>query len=135
MVAGRKVAGVLCESAGERVVAGVGLNVRRPEATLPAEVAARATSLEGAGCPSPSRSTLAAALLREMRGLCAVAGAGLGAAELAELAHRDALRDKVVVTEQEGVGTARGIEADGSLALERPDGSRVRVRGGGVRPA
>ena len=42
-VGGRKVCGILCERDGERIIAGIGVNVG--ERSFPAEIAARATSL------------------------------------------------------------------------------------------
>ena len=136
VLGGRKVGGVLCEAAPPAgVVAGVGLNVWRCAGALPPELSGRATSLEEAGCRLASRRGLAGALLTAARALCARPAMGLGAAEAAELHARDALRDRRVHTEIAGEGTARGIDADGALLLEREDGSRVPVVAGSVRPA
>ena len=53
-VRGRKVAGILCESSGGAVVAGIGVNVTTPQGGFPEELRQIAASLEdvGAGCLS-----------------------------------------------------------------------------------
>ena len=49
LVGGKKICGILCERNGDAVIAGVGLNVNQTD--FPAEIAARATSLQlVAGC-------------------------------------------------------------------------------------
>ncbi len=64
-VAGKKLAGILAESqphdGGLDVFVGIGINLRTA-AELPPEVAAIATSIEGAGHPAPPREVLLAAL-------------------------------------------------------------------------
>jgi biotin-(acetyl-CoA carboxylase) ligase len=54
--------------------------------------------------------------------------------ELAELRDRDVLSGRRVITEQAGEGVAIEISPEGMLLLERPDGSRVSVVAGSVRP-
>jgi len=66
MVAGRKVAGILPEAAGGRVVLGIGVNVNQGEDELPAETVKPPTSLRvelGRGLP---RAPLLAAILLEL---------------------------------------------------------------------
>ncbi len=134
IIDGRKAGGILCEATRAGVVAGVGVNVRQRPEDFPEEVRDQAVSLESALGSRVSRSLLAAGLLRELSGLFATPGRPrLSDALHRELTARDALRDRAVQTVQEGPGTARGIDSEGALLLERPDGSRVRVLAGGVR--
>lgn len=131
-IRGRKAGGILCEHGHGAVVAGIGINVRLLD-DLPADVGARATSLEQAACVRVSLGALATALMYELRALVPVGAGPMDADLLGELAHRDVLRDRAVRTEQAGEGTARGIGVDGALRLERADGEQVRVVAGSVR--
>ena len=135
MVHGRKAGGVLCERAGHRVVVGIGINVSTPQASFPRTLRERATSLEAAGAERVSRGVLAGLLVKELRRWAGAHPTRLSAQALSELHARDALADRSVVTAQGGMGTARGIDPQGALLLERPDGSRVRVVAGSARPA
>ncbi len=130
-----KVGGILCEHSHGAVVAGVGVNLRVPPDALPEEVAVRAAALEGAASVRVSAGELASALLHELHALVPRSGRGLEREVHQELERRDVLRDREVVTQQAGPGTARGIAPDGALLLERPDGTRVGVRAGSVRLA
>lgn len=132
-VGGRKVGGVLCEHGQGAVVAGIGLNVSQKPEDFPEEIAWRATSLEEARRGRVSLGGLATALLRELHEICAIPGRRLASGIHVELSRRDVLRDRPVVTQQEGKGVARGLEPDGALVLERPDGQRVRIVAGSVR--
>ena len=123
----RKLGGVLCESAGAAVVAGIGINLR------PVAVIDRATSLETESGNSLSASVLAGFIMAALQRR-AHQEATLDAQVLGDLSARDTLLGAEVDTDEHGRGTARGIEADGALLLERPDGSRVRVVAGSVRP-
>ena len=132
-VEGRKAGGILCERGDGVVVAGIGLNVRQRPADFPEELADRAISLETALGGKVSRGALAGALLAELARTSAAPTSRLTDDGLAELAGRDVLRGRRVATQQAGEGTARGIDGDGALLLERPDGARVRVLAGSVR--
>ena len=132
IVKGRKVGGILCEHGHGAVVAGIGLNVSQRPETFPEEIAARATSLEAARCGPVSMGSLATALVGELRSLCASPGAALASGVHEELSRRDVLRDRRILSQQAGEGVARGIEADGALLMERPDGTRVRIVAGSV---
>ncbi len=134
MVQDRKAGGVLCEASRSGVVAGIGLNVRQRPEEFPDDVRRRAVSLEVASGASVSRRFLAGALIGELQELFdEPARRDLPAVAHRELSARDALQGRAVETVQEGPGTARGIAPDGSLLLERPDGSRVRVVAGSIR--
>lgn len=60
---GRKLAGILTQTAGEAVVLGIGLNVTSTEAELPVETA---TSLALAGVPDVDRTALLIEILRRL---------------------------------------------------------------------
>jgi BirA family biotin operon repressor/biotin-[acetyl-CoA-carboxylase] ligase len=130
---GRKVGGVLCEHGRGAVVAGVGVNVSQKPEAFPDDIADRATSLEAAHHARVSLGGLATGLLHHLWALCAAAGPRLAPPVHEELARRDALRDRPILTQQAGEGVARGVQPDGALVLERPDGRRVRVVAGSVR--
>jgi BirA family biotin operon repressor/biotin-[acetyl-CoA-carboxylase] ligase len=132
---GRKVGGVLCEQSHGAVVAGVGVNLRVAPGALPGEVAVQAAALEDEASARVSMGALATALLHELHALVPRAAKGLDEEVHAELERRDVLRDRAVVTQQAGPGTARGIAPEGALLLERPDGTRVAVTAGSVRLA
>jgi BirA family biotin operon repressor/biotin-[acetyl-CoA-carboxylase] ligase len=124
----RKLGGVLCESAGDAVVAGIGINLR----SVPPEVRERATSLEVEASRSLPASELAGSIVAALRRREAP-GAALDADVLGSLAARDALAGATLDTDEHGRGVGRGLDRDGALLLERPDGSRVRVMAGSVR--
>jgi BirA family transcriptional regulator, biotin operon repressor / biotin---[acetyl-CoA-carboxylase] ligase len=134
-VDGRKVGGVLCESARDRVVIGIGLNVRTPPGGFPDEIADRAGALDSLarGTREVSRADLAGALVGQLLEVTGAARPSLDPALLAELKVRDVLAGTEVLTEQAGRGTAAGITPEGALLLERADGSRVTVVAGSVR--
>jgi BirA family transcriptional regulator, biotin operon repressor / biotin---[acetyl-CoA-carboxylase] ligase len=128
-----KVGGVLCESAGGVAVAGVGINVRTPRDGFPEGLRSTATALDVEGAKSLSMSRLTGVIVDAVELRLEVDAGVLGGAALRELAARDVLAGRRVRTEAAGEGTARGIGPDGSLLLERPDGSRVNVSSGSVR--
>jgi BirA family biotin operon repressor/biotin-[acetyl-CoA-carboxylase] ligase len=132
-VRGRKAGGILCEHGHGFVVAGVGINVSQKEEDFPAALGGRATSLEAASGRRVSLGRLSTALLAELRTLCAAPPRHLTGEVHGELLRRDVLLGRAVTTQQAGEGTARGIEADGALVLERAGGERVRVVAGSVR--
>jgi BirA family biotin operon repressor/biotin-[acetyl-CoA-carboxylase] ligase len=130
----RKVGGILCEGVPGAVVAGIGINLRTPEGGFPEAFRERATSLDMEGDKSLSHSDLASFIVRALKRRMATSRPRLGPDALRELAERDALAARPVRTEEHGPGVARGVDLDGALILERPDGSRVRVVAGSVRP-
>ncbi|HSW31531.1 MAG TPA: biotin--[acetyl-CoA-carboxylase] ligase [Longimicrobiales bacterium] len=132
---GLKVGGILCEHVHGAVVAGVGMNLRVAPGALPGEVALQAAALEGATSARVSVGELGTALLHELHALVPRSAKGLDGEIRGELERRDVLRDRAVVTQQAGPGTARGIGPAGALLLERPDGGRVAVTAGSVRLA
>jgi BirA family biotin operon repressor/biotin-[acetyl-CoA-carboxylase] ligase len=129
MIRGGKVGGILCESAGAAVVAGIGINLRPLGTTPAAALAYRATSLEAECGKSLAVTDLAASIVGHLKARPLI----LDAVATGALAARDALLGSRVETEEHGAGIARGIDPGGALVLERPDGSRVTVVAGSVR--
>ena len=129
MIRGGKVGGILCESTGAALVAGIGINLRALGTSPALALAYRATSLEAESGMSLSVSDLAGAIVRRLK----ARPLAWDTAAAAELATRDALLGAQVETEEHGRGVARGIDPSGALVLERPDGSRVAVVAGSVR--
>ncbi len=132
---GRKLAGVLVEASfrgreAAHVVAGFGVNVRR--ASLPDDVAGRATSLEDEGARSLDRGELLAEIVRDLFGLLLPAFERDGLAPLlGELRARDVARGRLV--EGDSVrGVALGLDDDGALRVSTERGP-VAVQAGEVR--
>jgi BirA family transcriptional regulator, biotin operon repressor / biotin---[acetyl-CoA-carboxylase] ligase len=125
----RKLAGILCEASGGRLVVGIGLN---RVAVLPAELAA--TSLHEHG-EAPADMVLLAAIrgyLLEAVGLCGLRGL---APLLPQLRARDVLlgRSVSVETRQGRIdGTGGGIDATGRLLVIVPGGGIAEVDAGHV---
>lgn len=138
----RKVAGILVESvvSGSRIeqlVIGVGLNVHARE--LPDSIAGIATSIalerDGRSPSTPlDRAEVLADVLSNLdRDVRLVAHRGLGLIH-ARLARHDALRGLAVEGDDgELRGTARGIDLEGRLLVEKDDGTVVRVSSGEMR--
>ena len=131
LVDGDKVAGILLEASGARVVCGIGINVDQDREELPHETRAPTTSLRVAAGRRFDRGVLLAAVLEELeRRYVAWVEGGLGA--LAdELERRNALDGAVVVVEGRR-GTAGAIAADGRLTVELEGGGTVLVESGEV---
>jgi BirA family biotin operon repressor/biotin-[acetyl-CoA-carboxylase] ligase len=122
MLAGRKVAGVLCESRGGLLLAGIGVNCL--QRSFPPEIADRAGSLllaTGREVQPLALCPLVLARLRE----------ALGEADWrTEIERRLAGRGRRVRVEPIGSGavvegTVLGVDADGALLL-RDDGGAIR---------
>ena len=143
-IAGRKLAGVLCEGSWEAgsggpgwVVVGVGLNVLHTADDFPPELQPTATSLRLAAGWGPPRAQVAGALAAALfRGL-AEPPAELSGARMAVLRERDALQGRRVrVTGAEEVtGTALGISPAGALLVRANGGALRTIRSGSVRLA
>ncbi len=137
VIDGGKVAGILCERLGAEgaggVVVGIGVNVSQRVEDFGPAIRQRATSLELATGSAVSRSSLAGAVLHELRRVPR-REAGLPVEAWEALRERDALRGRLVEGSGGLRGLARGIALDGSLEVE-VEGSVVSVRAGSVRPA
>lgn len=106
LVAGRKIAGILCERHGERVIAGLGVNVKTRR--FPVDFAARATSFALEGAANVAVEDVRAAILAELARLYPSWRAQGLSAFYAQIAERDVLKGKVVEVAQ-SVGDAQGV--------------------------
>lgn len=138
---GRKLAGMLTEARIDtdftrELVFGLGLNVNSTPADWPEALSTIATSLREAIGKSFSLNAFAADLLATLVEAYEAFVSGAYAADFKVLWTRyDSLMGKDVTLHSQGStfeGTACGINDDGSLALQRPDGSRLSVRAGDV---
>lgn len=141
-LAGRKVAGILCEGSwdGARpgsVVVGIGLNVLHVPGDFPDDVRETATSLRIVGGWSPSRVDVAGAVAAAVALALRNPPSQLTGAMLDALRRRDALEGRPVrVTgAQETAGTALGVSPAGALLLRDGDGVLRTVTSGTVRVA
>ncbi|MBK1877891.1 biotin--[acetyl-CoA-carboxylase] ligase [Pelagicoccus mobilis] len=138
---GKKVAGILTEARMEadivlNVVLGLGLNVNSDGADWPAELKEIATSLS----QSSGRTFDINKLVSTLTGRIAIAYKklldGSHRTELKERWSRyDTLNGKEITLlqgESRISGTANGIDSNGSLIIERPDGTRYLARAGEV---
>ena len=135
---GAKVGGILCEAAGRRIVAGIGINVAgAPDPSVVAKAdGLPPLPLQVASGKSLLRSRLADLVVQRLRsrfGDTLVDRQGLDAATLEELQRRDVLLGEVIETEQAGVGRAAGIDASGALRLVTSDRTELRIVSGSVR--
>jgi len=132
LLAGRKVAGVLCETRKGLAVIGVGVNLGQTAAEFPAEIAATATSLALVGVVA-GREEVAAAFLNALEARWDRLPEE-GAAPLLEAwrARADFWGRPVVARAAGGEvrGVASGLDAEGALRLELPDGTEAVVRAG-----
>jgi BirA family biotin operon repressor/biotin-[acetyl-CoA-carboxylase] ligase len=128
MLLGKKLAGILLERSGDRVVVGFGVNL----ATAPELPDRKSASLGAAIAPKAFAPLLAASFAR-LAGLWRSSGAGLiGQAWLAR-AHPVGTELTVHAGPSETIsGRFDGLEPDGALRLRRDDGSLEVVRAGDV---
>lgn len=126
----RKLAGVLCESTGDAVVIGIGVNANGAAAELPPEIAARATTIGEVLGRWIDRDALLERLLDELAPwIERYQAGGVAAIAPAWTAHMlPALR----VRTDRGTGVARGLAADGALIVAGDDGRDHRVTSGDV---
>ncbi len=126
LVGGRKISGILCELDGDKIIAGVGVNVLQTK--FPSEIADCATSLCMAGaCASHERGQVASvrdAVLDSLSANYALWLVGGLAALLPRIAERDCLKGRnisVLRTDADSVpvkGVCGGIAQDGSLLVD-----------------
>ena len=125
LLGGKKLAGILLERSGARVVAGFGVNL----ASAPLSVAA---SLGGAISPQVFAPLLAGGFARLLALWRSAPGEAMARAWLAR-AHT--IGTPLTVHSGPGQtvsGSFAGIEPDGALRLRLPDGSEEIVRAGDV---
>jgi BirA family biotin operon repressor/biotin-[acetyl-CoA-carboxylase] ligase len=129
----RKLGGVLCETSGRAVVAGIGVNIGPPPGGFPGALAGVATALEMEAGKSMRRSRLALSIVHAVEGRLAQPRDGFDPGALAELRGRDALLGRALEWGSGRRGTGAGLDADGALLVTGPDGSVARVVAGSVR--
>lgn len=141
---GRKAGGILTEARidADRIrdlVIGFGLNLRRPEAGWPGELADRAIALGEVAAAPIDVNHFASALIGRVLAACDQFTAGRHADRLAELWRRyDALQDREITLlhgRDAVTGRAVGIDADGSLLLRTGGDEPRRFRAGEVTVA
>ncbi len=131
LVATRKLAGILCEVAGDGcVVAGIGVNVNVRAADLPAEVAARATSIADERGAPIDRAAFTQRLLSTLEPwIDRFLSGGVPAVSAAweqRMAAGLTLRVGALT------GTALGLDRDGALRLRDDRGVIHRIHAGDV---
>lgn len=141
-LAGRKMAGVLCEGSWEgarpgAVVVGIGINVLHAPDDFPPEVRDTATSLRIVAGWAPPRADVAGAVAAAVARGLARPPAQLTGALLEALRRRDALEGHAVrVTgAAELAGTALGVSPAGALLLRTDEGRLRTITAGTVRIA
>jgi len=145
LVESRKLGGILIDLRAEAggpacVIIGIGLNVSLGTAVLKriAQAGLEATDLTAAGLERPSRNAVAAALIRAfVEGLREFEREGLKPF-VHEWLEADALRGRPVAVQagdSTARGVARGIDSDGALLVETPQGLQRFISGDvSVRP-
>lgn len=136
LVGSRKVAGVLCESAGDPgtlAAVGIGVNLRMPAGGVPPDISSSAGFLEDLSGRAVSEPELARILVEELRRWAHPVPRTLSGDLSAEWESRDHLRGRLVQVESGMMGVARGVSPDGALLVELAQGSTLSVRAGSVR--
>jgi BirA family biotin operon repressor/biotin-[acetyl-CoA-carboxylase] ligase len=138
LVEGRKLAGVLCESTGDAIVLGIGVNLAGGVDELPAAIADRAITLAAAraGTPAPplDRAAFTDLLLATLEPWLDRFAADGPAAVIAPWEAR-MVRGLRLTWDRAGgplTGVAEGLEPDGALRLCADDGTVHRVLAGEV---
>lgn len=128
LLGGRKLAGILLERSGDRIVAGFGINL----ATAPDLPGRPTAALDGRIAPQAFAPLLAASFARLLTLWRTAEPQALATAWLAR-AHPLGTPLKIHASADETVtGTFAGIDPDGALRLRRDDGSVELVRAGDV---
>ena len=127
-LAGRKIAGVLCEATRAGVVVGIGVNVSQPADVFPEDLRGRATSIAAATGRRPDRLRLLVLLVEHLRRLVESGPTTLDDGLVAEWMRRDVLAGRQVRVGPVS-GRAVGITTSGLLRLETPHGPRVVAAG------
>ncbi|MBQ7566284.1 MAG: biotin--[Oscillospiraceae bacterium] len=132
LLGGKKLAGILVESAGDALVAGIGVNVNTAPDAFPAELRGIATSLAAETGRESDRELLARELARRFADACDTAIS-------AQRVWMDRYRADCVtvgrrVTAGELEGLAVSVADDGALLVETADGP-VPIRTGEAQVA
>jgi BirA family biotin operon repressor/biotin-[acetyl-CoA-carboxylase] ligase len=137
---GRKLCGILAETVetkqGRACILGIGINLS--ERAYPPELAAHATSIEGAtGTAADSERVLVALCAQLARRYAQLHAPATGQSELirdwsANSSYAAGKRVRVHAATEVFTGTTRGLEPDGALRVETPTGETRIVRAGDV---
>jgi BirA family transcriptional regulator, biotin operon repressor / biotin---[acetyl-CoA-carboxylase] ligase len=139
---GKKTAGILTEASWssariEFVILGIGVNLNFPEELMPESIRPRATSLLAVRQKTVQREAFVRRLIQDLdRCYGELEESGFGALA-PQWEARFALRNCRVRTEMAGevvFGTAKGMDRDGALIVEKDDGTQQRVIAGDVIP-
>jgi len=137
-VAGRKLAGILCEAAegGQAMVVGIGVNVRKWKEPLPDDIAARRPiTLEEAASRAFDAGALMDEILMEFDAAFSRLAAGKEAALLDEVRAIHEPFGKAVSIKSGGRdtrGIAQGIDDSGRFVIELDDGTQTALVAGDV---
>ncbi|HEU0122011.1 MAG TPA: biotin--[acetyl-CoA-carboxylase] ligase [Bryobacteraceae bacterium] len=136
LIGSRKIVGILAQLDGDRVLAGIGVNVNH--ASLPPDLAAIATSLRLVTGREHSREELLCAIaagVDRMIGLLEEEGsAPVLALFTLQSSYARGRRVQVDLPGKPITGTTAGLTPDGYLLLDGDDGRRHTILAGGVRP-
>jgi BirA family biotin operon repressor/biotin-[acetyl-CoA-carboxylase] ligase len=128
MLLGKKLAGILLERSGERIIAGFGVNL----ASAP-DIPGRRTASLGAAITPQAFAPLLAGSFARLLGLWRQNDARVVVQAWLARAHLIGTRITVHAGAEESIsGRFDGLEADGALRLRRDDGSLEIVRAGDV---
>ncbi|HEY0098564.1 MAG TPA: biotin--[acetyl-CoA-carboxylase] ligase [Pyrinomonadaceae bacterium] len=137
---GRKLCGILAETVetktGRACILGIGINLS--ERAYPPELAAHATSIEGATGNAPDLERVLAALCKHLaRRYAQLHAPATGAGEIirdwsANSSYAEGRRVRVHAATEVFTGTTRGLEPDGALRVETATGEIRIVRAGDV---
>jgi len=128
MLLGKKLAGILLERSGERIIAGFGVNL----ASAP-DIPGRRTASLGAAITPQAFAPLLAGSFARLLGLWRQNDARVVVQAWLARAHLIGTRITVHAGAEDSIsGRFDGLEADGALRLRRDDGSLEIVRAGDV---
>ncbi len=123
----RKVAGILAQTEGEVVIAGIGINVA--QSSFPDGLDTPATSLSLEGIPT-TREEVLTALVPAVERFCVLPSEEIR--RQFEQASSYAIGRRVRAGDREGVTC--GLDSQGFLRLREDNGSETMILAGGVRP-
>jgi BirA family biotin operon repressor/biotin-[acetyl-CoA-carboxylase] ligase len=129
VIGDRKVAGILLETDGHRIVCGIGINVNQDEATLPARPGLAAGSLAGVTGEPHDRAPLLGAVLNALERRYDAFRAEGTEPLVPLLETRNWLNGRRVRTES-GDGTAGALAPDGRITIIGDDGASALVGSG-----
>jgi BirA family biotin operon repressor/biotin-[acetyl-CoA-carboxylase] ligase len=136
LVGGKKCAGILVHAEPPALIAGIGINVNH--STLPEELAESATSLRLATGRAHLREALLVHLLETADSFIRMLVEGGREPVLRMFARASSyVRGKAVIVNQDNSvvrGITDGLDESGFLRLKLPEGRRITIVAGGVRP-